>query len=124
MCIDSSIPAGSFGFTDDTPFTTLITPSLLKVTLSILGKKCSYPIKELSWGVTVRLGFVDAEKSLLENANGDVFVAVNLPTLGLKSKVSEILIPVSVYGMSFLNDSDGYEFTVNTSPVSLLGTSK
>ena len=67
---------------------------------------------------------VDAEKSLLENANGDVFVAVNLPTLGLKSKQSEILIPVSVLGISSLNASDGYEFTVNTSPVSLLGTSK
>ena len=72
----------------------------------------------------MRLGFVDAEKSLLENANGDVFVAVNLPTLGLKSKQSEILTPLSVNGISYLNDSDGYELTVNTSPVSLLGTSK
>ena len=72
----------------------------------------------------MRLGFVDAEKSLLENANGDVFVAVNLPTLGLKSKQSEILTALSVNGISYLNDSDGYELTVNTSPVSLLGTSK
>ena len=71
----------------------------------------------------MRLGFVDAEKSLLENVNGEVFVAVNLATLGLKSKVSEILTPLLVRGISFLNDSDGYELTVNTSPVSLLGTS-
>ena len=49
----------------------------------------------------MRLGFVDAEKSLLENANGDVFVAVNLPTLGLKSKVSEILTPESVLEYHF-----------------------
>ena len=72
----------------------------------------------------MRLGFVDAEKSLLENASGEVFVAVNLPTLGLKSNVSDALTPESVLGISCLNDSEGYESTVNTSPVSLLGTSK
>ena len=53
----------------------------------------------------MRLGFVDAEKSLLENASGEVFVAVNLPTLGLKSNVSDALTPESVLGISCLNDS-------------------
>ena len=70
------------------------------------------------------MGFVAAEKFLLEKANGEVFVALNLATLGLKSKVSEILTPESVEGISLVNASDGYDSTVNTSPVSLLGTSK
>ena len=48
----------------------------------------------------MRLGFVAEEKSLLENANGEVLVALNLPTLGLKSKESEILTPESVIGIS------------------------
>ena len=66
---------------------------------------------------------VDAVKFLLENAKGDAFVAVNLGTLGLKSRVSDALTPDGSEGMSLLKDSLGYESTVNTSPVSLLGIS-
>ena len=66
---------------------------------------------------------VDAVKFLLENAKGDAFVAVNLGTLGLKSRVSDALTPDGSKGMSLLKDSLGYESTVNTSPVSLLGIS-
>ena len=55
--------------------------------------------------------------------NGEVFVAVNLATLGLKSKVSDALIPDGKDGTSSLNAPAGYESTVKTSPVSLLGTS-
>ena len=55
--------------------------------------------------------------------NGEVFVAVNLATLGLKSKVSDALIPDGKVGISLLNAPAGYESTVKTSPVSLLGTS-
>ena len=51
--------------------------------------------------------------------NGEVFVAVNLATLGLKSKVSDALIPDGKVGISLLNASAGYESTVKTSPVSL-----
>ena len=71
----------------------------------------------------MRLGFDDDEQSLLANANGDAFVAVNLWTLGLKSSVSDALIFDDNIGISFLNEFSGYESTVNTSPVSSEGTS-
>ena len=44
-----------------------------------------------------------AVKFLLEKANGEAFVAVNLGTLGLKSKVSDALIPEERSGISLLN---------------------
>ena len=62
-------------------------------------------------------------KFLLENAKGDAFDAANLGTLGLKSSVSDALTPDGSVAISFLNASLGYESTVNTSPVSSLGTS-
>ena len=64
-----------------------------------------------------------AVKFLLEKANGEAFVAVNLGTLGLKSNVSDALTPDGKTGTSSLKASCGYESTVNTSPVSSLGTS-
>ena len=58
------------------------------------------------------MGFVAAEKSLLEKANGEVFVALNLATLGLKSKVSVALIPSPNIGISFEYLYSSYDPTV------------
>ena len=44
-----------------------------------------------------------AVKFLLEKANGEAFVAVNLGTLGLKSNVSDALTPDGKIGISLLN---------------------
>ena len=67
-----------------------------------------------------------APTSLLLHAKGDAIfaqpVAVNCVTLGLKSNRSLALVPSGRCGISLLNLSLGYEFTVNTSPVSSEGT--
>ena len=63
-----------------------------------------YPIKELSPGLTTRVGLVPvAAKFLLENANGEEVVEINSATLGLKSKVSDALNPDAKIGISFSN---------------------
>ena len=53
-----------------------------------------------------------AEKSLLLKKNGEEVVEVNGATLGLKSRVSDNLVPSARCGTSSLNLSAPYEFTV------------